>query len=86
MIDYDLEIERVIDEVKSSKAKTVGLQFPEGLKDRAVEVAERIESETGATTVTFVDPCFGGCDLKLEQAEKLGIDLLIHFGHTEYEK
>jgi 2-(3-amino-3-carboxypropyl)histidine synthase len=86
MIKYDLEIERIIKEIKKTKAKTVGLQFPEGLKDRAVEVAEKIEAATGATTVTFVDPTFGGCDLKLEQAKKLGVDLLVHFGHTEYKK
>lgn len=86
MVDYDLELGKVVREIIGSGAKTVGLQFPEGLKDRAVEVAERIEAETGATTITFVDPTFGACDLKEEQCAKLGVDLLVHFGHTEYKK
>lgn len=86
MVDYNLELDRVVSEVKSAKAKTVGLQFPEGLKDRAVEVAEKIESETGALAVIFVDPTYGGCDLKEDQCAKLGVDLLIHFGHTEFKR
>jgi len=83
---YDLELDKVIEEIKKTKPKIVGLTFPEGLKDQAVEVAEKIETETGATTITFTDPTYGACDLKDEQAEKLGVDLLVHFGHTKFEK
>jgi len=86
MSDFDLELMRVIEEVKDSGAKLVGLQFPEGLKDRALEVAELIEKESGARTVTFVDASYGACDLATSDAEKLGVDLLIHFGHTKFEK
>src|SRR5512136_2808176 len=79
---YDFEIERVVGEINKSKAKLVGLQFPEGLKTRAVEIAGRIEGATGAKTVTFIGPVYGACDTKQREGEMLGVDLVIHFGHT----
>lgn len=84
MNDYDLELDRVTAEVKKAKAKRVGLQFPEGLKDRALEVARDVEAKTKATVIVMADPTYGACDIKREQAKKLGIDLLVHFGHTEF--
>ncbi|MFH1834694.1 MAG: diphthamide synthesis protein [Methanobacteriota archaeon] len=82
---YDLEVERIISEVKKEKAEVVGLQFPEGLKHKAVEVAREIEEKTGVTTITFIDPTYGACDLKTGQAEKIGVDLLVHFGHNKFK-
>lgn len=84
MDDYDFEIPKVIDEIKKSSAKRVGLQFPEGIKTRAVDIAKEIEDKTGVETIIFIDPTYGACDTKDEQAKKLGIDLLIHFGHTKF--
>jgi 2-(3-amino-3-carboxypropyl)histidine synthase len=79
---YDYELPRVVKEIKKSKAGLVGLQFPEGLKTHAVDVARRIEEGTGAKTVTFIGPVYGACDTKEREAEMLGVDLVIHFGHT----
>ncbi|MFH0860548.1 MAG: diphthamide synthesis protein [Candidatus Altiarchaeota archaeon] len=84
MTDYDLEIERIMREIRNSNAKVVGLQFPEGLKEKAVEIAERIEEETGCIAVIFVDPTYGACDTKDSVSERVGVDLLVHFGHTEF--
>jgi 2-(3-amino-3-carboxypropyl)histidine synthase len=84
MTDYDLEVDRVVKEVRKVKAKRVGLQFPEGLKDKALEVASKIEAKTKATVIVMADPTYGACDVKTQQAKKLGIDLLVHFGHTEF--
>lgn len=82
--DYDLEVARIISEIEKEGAKIVGLQFPEGLKKHAVDVAAEIEGKTGAKTVIFTDPTYGACDLKHEQAEKLGVYLLVHFGHSKF--
>jgi len=84
MSEYDLEVARIIAEVLKSKARRVGLQFPEGLKDKAVEVALEIEGRTLAKVFIFTDPTYGACDLKKGQAEKLKFDLLVHFGHTRF--
>lgn len=80
---YDLETERVIREIKRLKADVVGLQFPEGLKTRAVGLAGVIESETDATVVISADPCFGACDVS-DRKMKGMVDLIIHYGHTPF--
>ncbi len=86
MDEYDFELEKIVSEIKKSKAKRVGLQFPEGLKQHALKIAQEVEKKTGALAIIFVDPTYGACDTKDEQCKKLGIDLLIHFGHTEFMK
>jgi len=78
--NYDFEIERILKEIKKHNVKLVGLQFPEGLKTSALSIASEIEEKTDSTVVIFIDPCYGACDLK----EIPGMDLLIHFGHTEF--
>jgi 2-(3-amino-3-carboxypropyl)histidine synthase len=84
MTGYDLEVDRIVAEVRKSKAKRVGLQFPEGLKEKALDIAREIEASTEATVVVMADPTYGACDIKSDQAKKLGIGLLVHFGHTEF--
>ncbi len=83
-MNYNLELDKIVSEIKSSKARRVGLQFPEGLKEVAVDVAREIESMTGAEAFIMSDPTYGACDMKGEQAKELGLDLVVHFGHTEY--
>ncbi|OYT25855.1 MAG: hypothetical protein B6U97_04835 [Candidatus Altiarchaeales archaeon ex4484_96] len=84
MVNYDFEVDDIIREINSSKARRVALQFPEGLKKYAVSVALEIENKTEAKTFIFVDPTYGACDTKDAQLEKLDIDLLLHFGHTRF--
>lgn len=62
----------------------VGLQFPEGLKKHALEIASQIEKETGAAVYISADPCFGACDLDMRLLEKS--DLFFHFGHAEMKQ
>ena len=82
MPDYDLELERVVEEIRNKNAKFVGLQLPEGLTKEAVKIAEEIESKTGAKTVIFTDTCYGACDTKKKEGKMLELDLIVHFGHT----
>ncbi|MBM4240730.1 MAG: diphthamide biosynthesis enzyme Dph2 [Euryarchaeota archaeon] len=81
MVNYELDIPRIIEKIREMKAKTVGLQFPEGLKIYATNVAEQIESETDATVLISADPCYGACDIADVQMGGV-VDLLVHFGHT----
>ena len=81
--EYDFETDRIVKEIKKRKAARIGLQFPEGLKVHAVEVASRIEKGSGAQTVIFVDPVYGACDTKERDARLLGLDMVVHFGHTK---
>ncbi len=82
MDEYDFELEKVIKTIKEKNAKFVGLQFPDGLKKYALTVAGTIEEKTNSITIIFIDPAYGACDTKERDAEMLGIDLLVQFGHT----
>jgi len=81
--NYDFELEKILREIEKTNARIVGLQFPEGLKEYAVIIAAEIEDRTNAKVIIFTDPTYGACDTKDDEAKKLKIDLLIHFGHTK---
>jgi 2-(3-amino-3-carboxypropyl)histidine synthase len=59
------------------------LQFPEGLKQKALEHAKKLEIE-GHEVFISASPTFGACDLALDEARNLKADKLIHFGHAEF--
>lgn len=82
MENYDLELNRVIEEIKKDNAKLVCVQLPDGLKPKTKEIQEYIEKNTNASVVTWLGSCWGGCDTP--KVEKLGVDLLIQWGHSEY--
>jgi 2-(3-amino-3-carboxypropyl)histidine synthase len=79
--EYDLELDKIIKKIKKENIKRVLLQFPEGLKPYSTTILEEIEKKTGANCFIWIDTCFGACDLPIE-TEKLGIQLIIQFGHS----
>lgn len=83
---YDLDINRIVTEIKKNKSKKVLLQFPDGLKPYAIEVEKELRNKTKNKAEFFIwmDTCFGACDLPLE-TEKLGIDLIVQFGHSPWD-
>ncbi len=76
-----MDTDNVIRKINKRDAKTVGLQFPEGLKMQAVKIAREIESQTEATVIISGDPCFGACDVS-DYKMKGSVDLIVHYGHT----
>lgn len=82
---YDFEEERVKQEISKLKAKSVLIQVPEGLKPEAPRIARIIE-KFGALPLVSADPCYGACDLATVEAESLGVDLVIHYGHSKLLK
>lgn len=82
--EYEFDTIKALETIKKVGGRIIGLQFPEGLKEHATEIAEKIEENTGATAVIFMDPVYGACDTKDKDAELLGIDLIMHFGHTDF--
>ena len=81
---YDLELERIISEIKKEKAKLVLLQFPDGLKPWATSVVDFLEARTSAKFLIWFGSCYGACDIPagLEKL-KPKIDLVVQFGHNE---
>ena len=84
MAEYDLELDKVVSRIKAEKAKTVCIQLPDGLKPKAKEIADEIEKQTKAKVIVWLGSCFGACDVP-EHIEKLGIDLLIQWGHSKWK-
>jgi 2-(3-amino-3-carboxypropyl)histidine synthase len=83
MQSYDLELNKVIERVNKENAKLVCIQLPDGLKPRAKEIQQAIEKSTNASVVIWLGSCFGACDVPL-QVERLGVDLLIQWGHSTW--
>lgn len=48
-----MDLKRIVRKIESLNAKTIGIQFPEGLKTQAVSIAKQIEDETGVTVLIF---------------------------------
>jgi 2-(3-amino-3-carboxypropyl)histidine synthase len=82
---FDFEEKRIKQEIAKLGAKRVLLQLPEGLKPEGPRLAKIIE-KTGALPIISADPCYGACDLATAEAERLGIDLIVHFGHAKLLK
>ena len=71
------ETERLLEVIRGRNARTVGLQFPAGLRTKAVELAREIEAEAGVTCLVSADPSFGACDIA-----EMPVDLIVHLGHA----
>ena len=71
------ETDRLLEVIRGRNAKTVGLQFPVGLRTKAVELAQEIETKAGVTCIVSADPSFGACDVA-----DMPVDLIVHLGHA----
>ena len=80
---YQLEENRILDEIRRRRSKRVLLQMPEGLKPVGFQLAKLLEEKGEVEVVLSGDPCYGACDLALEPKAHIGADLLVHLGHAE---
>ncbi|MEM0342683.1 MAG: diphthamide biosynthesis enzyme Dph2 [Thermoplasmata archaeon] len=77
---FDVDLTSAIAEIKRLKARIVALQVPEGLKRRAYQFAEDIESKAGAEVLVVAEPCFGACDIPNSLVEMA--DVIVNIGHS----
>ena len=81
---YDFELERVIEKIRAENTKVVCIQLADGLKPMAGEIHDKLKAATGCRVLIWADSCFGACDVPLG-LEALNVDLLVHFGHSEWK-
>ena len=81
---YELEIPKIVGDIKKNKAQKVLLQFPEGLKPYAQVICDKVQGEAGCQCFIWMGTCFGACDVPLE-VEKLGVDMIVQFGHSAWK-
>nr|MBI4156343.1 diphthamide biosynthesis enzyme Dph2 [Candidatus Woesearchaeota archaeon] len=82
---YNFDESKVIEEIKARKASKVLLQFPEGLKKEALRFSNLL-NDNKIEVIVSGDHCWGACDLALDDAKKFNVDLLVNFGHVEFNK
>jgi 2-(3-amino-3-carboxypropyl)histidine synthase len=77
------DISDLIGRLKTRGTRKVALQFPEGLKRCSAEVVAALK-DAGFEVVVSGDPCYGACDLALENLKSA--DVLVHFGHAPVDE
>ncbi len=83
---YELELDRIVAEIKKAKAKLVLLQFPDGLKPYATAIVDSLKQKTSAEFLIWLSSCFGVCDIPVGLENlKPKIDLVVQFGHNELQ-
>jgi 2-(3-amino-3-carboxypropyl)histidine synthase len=73
------DLSELIRNLRERGARRVALQFPEGLKRGAPELALSLQ-EAGFEVIVSGDPCYGACDLPLPVLALA--DVLVHVGHA----
>jgi len=81
---YDLELDKVINQIKKQKAKLVLLQFADGLKPCATTIVDFLDEKFKGRVefLIWLGSCFGACDTPTG-IDNLEIDLVVQVGHNE---
>ena len=81
-LTLDLELKKLFFSISESKAETVLIQLPDGLKPKAKEIQEKVKEKFPAVKLTFwAGSCYGACDVPNVK----NFDLLVQFGHSEWK-
>ncbi|KAH7090533.1 diphthamide biosynthesis protein 1 [Paraphoma chrysanthemicola] len=81
--NYNFEIHKCIHRIRTSGAKSIALQFPEGLLLFATTISDILTRFCpGTTTLIMGDVTYGACCIDDYTARALGCDLLIHYAHS----
>ena len=81
--NYNFELHKTIHRVRTSGAKNVALQMPEGLLLFATTISDIITAFCpGTSTLIMGDVTYGACCIDDYTARALGCDLLIHYAHS----
>jgi 2-(3-amino-3-carboxypropyl)histidine synthase len=81
--NYAFEIHKTIHRVRTSGAKKVALQMPEGLLLFATTISDILVAFCpGIETLIMGDVTYGACCVDDYTARALGCDLLIHYAHS----
>lgn len=81
--NYSFEIPKTIHRIRSSGAKRVALQMPEGLLLFATTISDILTQFCpGIETLIMGDVTYGACCIDDYTARALGCDLLVHYAHS----
>lgn len=81
--NYSFEIPKTIHRIRTSGAKKVALQMPEGLLLFATTISDILmQFCPGIETLIMGDVTYGACCIDDYTARALGCDLLVHYAHS----
>lgn len=81
--NYNFEIHKTIHRIRSSAAKRIALQMPEGLLLFATTISDILAQFCpGASTLIMGDVTYGACCIDDYTARALGCDMLVHYAHS----
>lgn len=81
--NYSFEIPKTIHRIRTSGAKKVALQMPEGLLLFATTISDILTQFCpGIETLIMGDVTYGACCIDDYTARALGCDLLVHYAHS----
>ena len=81
--NYNFEIHKTIHRIRTSNAKQIALQMPEGLLLFATTISDILTQFCpGASTLIMGDVTYGACCIDDYTARALGCDMLIHYAHS----
>ena len=80
--NYNFEVAKTVWRIKQMGAKSVALQFPEGLLMYATHIADILEEVAGAEDHRLGDVTYGACCVDDLSAAALGCELLVHYAHS----
>lgn len=80
--NYNFEIPKTIWRIQEMNSKIVALQMPEGLLLYSTTLSDIIRDFTQADTIIMGDITYGACCIDDLTAKSLGVDLLVHYGHS----
>jgi len=72
-----------IEKLKKLGSKRIFVQFPEGLRLKIQDIAKQIEKED-FEVILSMEPCYGACDIREDEAKRLGCDAILHIAHEDY--
>jgi len=81
---HNFEVHRTVWRLQRCGARQLGLQMPEGLQGWAVTLADILRrfAPSVETTTIFGEATFGACCIDDLAARALGVDFLVHYGHS----
>ena len=80
--NYSFEVHKTVWRIRSSAAKRVALQFPEGLLLFACPIVDILARFCGCSCIVMGDVAYGACCVDDIGAKAMGCDLLVHYGHS----
>ena len=81
--NYNFEIHKTIHRIRTSGARMIALQFPEGLLLFATTISDIVTRFCPDTsTLIMGDVTYGACCIDDYTARALGCDMLVHYAHS----